>query len=254
MKKFLIHIILVAFFGVTSIANAQTPEASFEKANTHYADGQYQEAVDIYMKVVEGGLESAALYYNLGNAHYKLNHVAPANYYYEKAKQLAPSDSDLRNNAAFAENMRIDAIEPLPENTFTKWFHAVLNTFTVDEWAYVTVIFVFAFVLLFLGYYFTFISGKKRLFFITAFSSLILGGFSLICAYSAFAKAEKDRPAIVFSTQSEVKSEPNLRSTVAFTLHEGTKVLILEETKDWKRIQLVDGKSGWILAEEIREL
>ena len=53
MKKILIHIIIVAFLGITSIANAQTPEASFEKANTHYANGQYQEAVDAYMKVVE---------------------------------------------------------------------------------------------------------------------------------------------------------------------------------------------------------
>ena len=195
MKKILIHIILVAFIGFTSTVRAQTPEASFEKANTHYADGQYQEAVDVYMKVVESGLESAALYYNLGNAHYKLNNVAPANYYYEKAKRLAPGDSDIRNNVAFAENMRIDAIEPLPENTFKKWFHTVLNIFTVDGWAYATVIFVFAFVLLFLGYYFTFVSVKKRLFFITAFSSLILGGFSLVCAYSAFAKAEKtDQP------------------------------------------------------------
>jgi uncharacterized protein YgiM (DUF1202 family) len=74
-----------------------------------------------------------------------------------------------------------------------------------------------------------------------------------VFAYSAFAKAEKDRPAIVFATQTEVKSEPNLRSTNAFTLHEGTKVLVLEETKDWKRIQLVDGKSGWILAADVRE-
>jgi tetratricopeptide (TPR) repeat protein len=254
MKKFLIHIILGLFIGHSCLANAQTPEASFDKANTHYADGQYQEAVDAYMKVVEAGLESVALYYNLGNAHYKLNNVAPANYYYEKAKRLAPNDSDIRNNVAFAENMRIDAIDPLPENTFKKWFNSVLSIFTVDGWAYTTVIFIIAFVLLFLGYYFSFGTGRKRLFFITAFSSLILGGFSLVCAYSAFAKAENDRPAIVFSASTEVKSEPNLASTNAFTLHEGTKVLVLEETKDWKRIKLIDGKTGWILAEDIKEL
>jgi tetratricopeptide (TPR) repeat protein len=254
MKKFLTHILLAVFLGIVSFGHAQTLEATFEKANKHYADGQYQEAIDGYMKVTDGGQESAALYYNLANAHYKLNNVAPANYYFEKALRLAPGDSEIRNNATFAENMRIDAIEPLPENMFTKWFNSILNLFTADGWAYTTVIFVFAFVLLFLGYYFTFGAGRKRLFFITAFSSLILGVCSLVFAYSAFAKAEKDRPAIVFSTKSEVKSEPNLGSTNAFTLHEGTKVLVLEDIKNWKRIQLVDGKSGWILSEDLREL
>ena len=146
MKKFLIHIILGLLIGHSFLANAQTAEASFDKANTHYADGQYQEAVDAYMKVVEAGLESVALYYNLGNAHYKLNNVASANYYYEKAKRLAPNDSDIRNNVAFAENMRIDAIDPLPENTFKNWFNSVLSIFTVDGWAYTTVIFIIAFV------------------------------------------------------------------------------------------------------------
>lgn len=254
MKKIFVHIIVCICLVTTTVAYSQSSVTTFEKANTHYADGQYQEAVDSYMKVIEAGQESAALYYNLANAHYKLNNVAPANYYYEKALRLAPGDREIRNNATFAENMRIDAIAPLPENTFTKWYNSVLNLLTVDGWAYAAVIFVIAFVLLFLGYYFTFGTGKKRLFFITSFSSLLFGALSLMFAYSAFAKAEKDRPAIVFSAKTEVKSEPNLASTNAFTLHEGTKVLILEDTNNWKRIQLVDGKSGWILAEDIKEL
>src|SRR5690554_7793015 len=62
---------------------------------------------------------SAELYYNLGNAYYRLNQIGPSIYYYEKALQLAPNDADIKNNLAFAENARIDAIEPLPQSIFT---------------------------------------------------------------------------------------------------------------------------------------
>ncbi|MEQ3655588.1 MAG: tetratricopeptide repeat protein [Dokdonia sp.] len=253
MKKISGYIWIIVLFQAT-LAVAQTPEAYFEQGNAFYTDGRYQEAIDSYMHIVESDQESAAVYYNLANAHYKLNNVAPANYYYEKALQLAPYDTDIRNNATFAENMRIDTIVPLPENTFNKWFNNILNTLTVDGWAYTTVILIIVFVLLFLGYYFTYASTRKRVFFVTAFSALFLGIGSLVFSYAAFAKANNDNPAIVFANQSEVRSEPNLSSSSAFTLHEGSKVNVLEAVKNWKRIQLIDGKTGWIPAEDIREL
>lgn len=253
MKKFFGYFWIIVLFQAI-VVKAQTPETYFEQGNAFYTDGRYQEAIDSYMRIVQSDQESAAVYYNLANAHYKLNNVAPANYYYEKALRLAPLDPDIRNNATFAENMRIDAIVPLPENTFNKWFNSILELLTVDSWAYATVIFLMLFVLLFLAYYFTYASMRKRTFFITAFTALVLGIGSMVCAYAAFAKAKNDRPAIVFAQEAEVRSEPNLSSGSAFTLHEGTKVNVLDTVKNWKRIQLIDGKTGWIPGEAIREL
>lgn len=254
MKNKLQHIITTIILGMTFTLVAQTPEQLFEQGNKQYADGQFQEAIDTYRKVLDKDLESAAVYYNLANAHYKLNNVAPSIYYYEKAKQLAPADADIRNNAAFAEKMKIDAIQPLPENTFKKWFSNVLNLLTTDGWAYTTVVFIGLFVFLFLGYYFSYQAVKKRAFFVSSFVSLILAGLAIVFAYNAFAKASTDNPAIVFATESQVKSEPNLASSEAFVLHEGTKVMILETVNNWKRISLADGKSGWIPATDIRAL
>ena len=233
---------------------AQTPAQLFEQGNKHYADGRYQEAVDAYKKALDSDQESAAIYYNLANAHYKLTNIAPSIYYYEKAKQLAPGDKEIRNNASFAQKMKIDAITPLPENTFKRWFNNILNLMTTDGWGYTTVVLVFLFVAFFLAYYFSFGTSKKRTFFVGSFLSLLLGIFALVFAYNAFAKAEKDNPAIVFAVEVEVKSEPNLASTEAFTLHEGTKVMVLESVENWKKILLVDGKTGWIPATDIREL
>ncbi|MBT8318614.1 MAG: tetratricopeptide repeat protein, partial [Gramella sp.] len=52
----------------------------FEEANSAYQSGNYQDAVKAYEKILENGEVSAELYYNLGNAHYKLNNVAPSIY------------------------------------------------------------------------------------------------------------------------------------------------------------------------------
>jgi SH3-like domain-containing protein len=83
---------------------------------------------------------------------------------------------------------------------------------------------------------------------------LILCILSVSFAYTALAKAQQDNPAIVFNPKVEIKSEPNLSSTLAFTLHEGTIVFVLEEVNEWNRIKLIDGKTGWIPKGDIRLL
>lgn len=254
MSKLLKNISTIVLIGIVFQLQGQTAQDYFNQGNTDYADGRYQEAIDAYHKVLDSDQESAAVYYNLANAHFKLNNVAPSIYYYEKAKQLAPGDSEIRNNASFAEKMKIDAITPLPENTFRKWFNTILNLFSTDGWAYATVTLLISFVLLFLGYYFSLGVSKKRAFFAFSFLCLFLGGLALVFAYTAHEHSLNDRPAIVFATVSDVKSEPNLASTDAFTLHEGTKVMVLESVDNWKKILLVDGKTGWIPVTDIREL
>ena len=37
------------------------------------------------------------------------------------------------------------------------------------------------------------------------------------------------------------------RSEVLLTIHEGTKVLIVEEVEDWVKVKLINGNSGWVL-------
>lgn len=254
MTKISKFLLVVVTFLLSCTTYAQQTDLLFKAGNDHYAQGRFQEAIDAYKRILDQKVESAALYYNLANAHYKLNNVAPTVYYYEKALQLAPGDPDIRNNAAFAENMKIDAIEPLPENTLQEWTNSVISLFTIDGWAKAAVLCVILFILFFLGYYFSYTTIKKRAFFISSLVVFIIAIMSVSFAYTAFAKAQQDNPAIVFTPEVEVKSEPNLSSTLAFTLHEGTKVFVLEEVNEWNRIKLIDGKTGWIPTGDIKLL
>lgn len=229
-------------------------ETLFEQGNTLYNDGNYTLAIEKYQAILDNGKHSAELYFNLGNAYYKLNNIAPSIYYYEKALQLTPNDKDILNNIAFARNMTIDDIATIPEIGFSKFVNSITNMMSFDAWAMMAVGFLILFVVLFLSYYFSYTSVKKRIAFVVSSASIVFACVSVVIAYHNYNLKKNDRPAIVFAKESQIKSEPNLRSTEAFKLHEGTKVQILDTVNNWKRIKLADGKTGWIVSDDIKAL
>ena len=83
-------VLLISFFCV-----AQN-RSLFEQGKEFYKAEKYIEAINSWTNIVENKQHSTALYFNLGNAHYKLNKIGPSIYYYEKALQLDPSDSDIK--------------------------------------------------------------------------------------------------------------------------------------------------------------
>ena len=246
-------ILYIFIFLLSTLTFAQNDKL-FEQANTFYNNGKYTEAIDSYEKIIESGQHSAELYYNIANAHYKLNHIAPSIYYYEKALQLAPNDSEIKNNIVFARNMTIDAIDKMPDVGFSVWLKNIANYTTFDGWAKAAIVLMLLFVGLYLVYYFTQTSLRKRIAFIGSIASLLLVFVSAALAYHNYNLTQKDQPAIVFAKESVIKNEPNLRSNEAFKLHEGTKVQILDTVNNWKKIQLADGKTGWVLSEDIKAL
>src|SRR5690606_38397645 len=150
MKK-LVYILLMT---LSTTAFAQN-ESLFKQGNTLYNQGNFADAIEKYNAIIDNGKQSAELYFNLANAHYKLNHIAPSIYYYEKALQLAPNDSEIKNNIAFAKNMTIDAIDKMPEVGFSVWLKNMANYTTFDGWAKIAIVLMLLFIGLYLVYYFT---------------------------------------------------------------------------------------------------
>ena len=247
----LIIYILTIFIASTSIAQN---EALFEQGNALYNDGKFNEAILKYESILDSKKHSAELYFNLGNAHYKLNNVAPSIYYFEKALLLKPDDKEILHNIAFARNMTVDDIDIVPDVGFSKLFKNLTNLMSFDNWAYISVATIFMFVIMYLLYYFSRQTRKKRLAFIGSSSFLVLTCVTLFFAFNKFSIDKNHNPAIVFSQEALVKSEPNLRSEESFRLHEGTKVQILDTVKNWKKIKLSDGKTGWISSDNIKAL
>ena len=229
-------------------------QTGFEEGNELYRKNQFQEAAQAYESVLKTNKHSAELYFNLGNAYYKLNKVAPAIYNFEKALLLKPNDKTILNNLAFAQKMQIDEVKEVPEVGFGKIVTNFTSSRHYNSWAWIAVYGSFFILLFFIGYYFSHRTLLKRIF----FGGMFVSGLVLVLGITA-ALSEKeheilDRPAIVFDEQVEVKGEPKSDAQNAFVLHEGTKVEVMEELDDWRKIALPDGTDGWILKNSIKEL
>ena len=253
-KKIRGKIFLFSVMVFVSFSSFSQNETLFEQGKELYKNGKYQQAVNAWMKILDNGEHSAELYFNLGNAQYKLNHIGPSIYYYEKALQLSPNDQDIKNNLAFAENARIDSIEPLPQTVFSKWYENLSGVFTYNGWATLAVAFSVLFVALFLFYYFAFSEKRKRLLFVSSMFAGFLLVASLTMAFLTYGDYSRNQPAVIFASEIEVKTEPSMGSNIAFTLHEGTKVQILAQDGNWFRISLADGKDGWIPSSDLKQL
>lgn len=237
-----------------SFSYAQTPEDLFSKANDFYKNGQYSKAIQLYLNIEKQGMESDDLFFNLGNSYYKLNKVAPSIYYYEKALKLNPIHEDASINLAFAKRMTIDIVEDLPKSFLQRFSSAVIQKLTYDTWAILGVIASFLAAFLFLMYYFSYSPKQKIFYFNTTIFMFFVMIIMVVFAFSNYDITQKSRSAIVFSLKSDIKNSPSIDGEEVFELHEGTKVYILDELSNWKKIILADGKIGWINAADIKEI
>ena len=118
MRKIL-FILLLSFFHIAVFA---ADGAEGQQAEQAYAGGDYATAAGIYEKMREEGMESAALYYNLGNCYYKLGENTQAILNYERALLLDPGDAMARYNLGMAQQAIVDNIDVLPELFLVRWY------------------------------------------------------------------------------------------------------------------------------------
>jgi len=249
MKKILILLLLIA-----NVLNAQDEQKIFESANEMYKQQNYEKAIEYYKTLEKYNLISSELFYNLGNSYYKLNKVGPSIYYYEKALKLNPLNKDVQNNLVFARRLALDNIEELPKTVFQKLNNRYLQKLSYNQWAIVSIVFCALVSLLFLLFYFSNQPRSKRTYFVTSLISFLFLIISLTITYNQFSYFKNNKVAIVFAEETEVRNAPSLNSEEVFTLHEGTKVIVLDTIDDWKKIKIADGKIGWIIAGDIQLL
>ena len=144
MKNYFFQIIVVLIFISLSIAKADV-NLVMQKGNELYKNNQYQLAIDEYNKLIKQGYEGTSIYYNLGNAHYRLGKIGYAILYYEKALKFSPSDEDIKHNLSLARLGMKDKVDTLPPFFIFNLWEGMLASFSVTGW---TVIVYIVFILL----------------------------------------------------------------------------------------------------------
>lgn len=218
-----------------------------------YTEGQYAEAAAAWQGILDAGLSSADLYYNAGNAWFKLGETGKAILYYERAARLDPSSADIRYNLEFARATTLDRIDSVPEFFLEAWGRKACYLLPSNVWAVLSIVFfalTLALVLLFLlGPS----SRARKAGFFTAIATLLIALLGWDFAHWQMQEAESREEAVVMRAVSPVKSSPSADSAAKdlFVLHEGTKVRLLDTVGSWHNIELSDGRQGWLRASDV---
>ena len=80
-----------------AIALAQEGDA-WTRANEEFAAGRFQEALQLYQDLSRAGETNAALFYNIGNTHYRMGQLGEAILNYERALALEPQHPEAQAN------------------------------------------------------------------------------------------------------------------------------------------------------------
>lgn len=247
MKK-IIFILSVILSVQTAVA--QTPQQLLQNGNKAYSEGNYESAAEFYNAILNSGQQSPELYYNLGNAYYRMEELGLAILNYERALRLKPHFSDARQNLELAYSKTDDEIEILPTLFLAQWSHDIVNLFSPAGWLIVLLIIVA--ILAALTVFFFVVSDyswRKRSLLIGVLFSIVLL-LSIACTTASHIQYNRHDKAIITKPMTVVKSSPEATGIDKMVLHEGTNVSIDETLGSWYKIHIADGNTGWIESSE----
>ena len=242
-----VAVLVLLGFPMSGFAADAYVDSLFNAASAAYSEGQWAEAAGTYTAIENLGLESPALYCNMGNAWFKSGDVAKAMLYYERALKLDPSYDDARYNIAVISDFIQDRIEPVPEFILKTWTRDLCYILDSDTWAVISLIFLAAVAVSLLLLFLSSSLALRRIGFFLAIAAFLLTVMSVSFAFWQKADYSRKDGAVIMVPVVSVKSSPSSdTSTDLFILHEGTKVVILDEVGDWRNIELADGRQGWM--------
>jgi len=229
----------------------------FEQANRFYREGELEKSLEGYLYLANLGIKNGRLFYNLGNTQFALGEIGPAMLWYERALKYLPRFEDLRVNYEYAQGALTDEEFRRPEYGGTTGFllrlHRLLN---LRESLVLTLVLFWltaAALILRASIGRGFLERWLRI------PCWIVGiAFIIICLSSAFKidRQERIAEAIVMSPAVEVKTGPGKDFSTSFSLHEGLKVVLIQEQGGWKRIVLPGNTTftGWLPAQSVEAI
>ena len=227
---------------------------AIKKANELYAAGNYREAAQAYENIFAQYGVAPELYYNLGNAYYKMDETGKSVLNYERALRLRPGYKNAEINLEFAQARVVDNVVPAPSFFIKRWISDLMKLLSSNQWfwiAAISFIVTLVFILLFVysGTYF-----MRRVSFYTAAVTGVIVVISLL--FSGIRKNQMlyHDSAIIMTGSVTAKSSPDKSGTDLFQLHEGTKVEVKSKLGDWTEIVLSNGNPGWVMNNTIEEI
>lgn len=243
--------ILVLLFTLICAGRVFAADVStdFNAANKLYAEGKFAAAAAAYEKILQTGAVTPALWFNYGNAEFKLGQPGRAIAAYRRAELLAPRDDEVRANLNFVRNQ---VTGPILRDS--GWSRTVswLGVLTLNEWATLAAIaFWLTFILLILRQ----IQPAWRLR-LRALTSGLVALTILFCGgLGAAAMIHFSKPvAVVIEAEATARSGPFAEAQDAFKAQNGAELPVLDRRGDWLQVADGSGRIGWLTASQVEIL
>lgn len=236
-------VLLLALAGIvwaqenlTSKTPAAKLQQTFLEGSQAYDANRPADAVALYGKLVDQGCESKELYFNLGNAYFKIGKLGQAVLNYRRAWHIAPRDPDIQANLRFA--LQSTAAATPEYSTATR----LLFKLSWSEWialaifAYWSSAIVLAVLLVMRNHR----VGLSRA--LTAFLALlILSAAGIVNGYMARRAPE----LVVIEPRQQALYAPLEGSKAYFALPEGSIVRLEEQSGTWLKVT-TGPQSGYV--------
>jgi hypothetical protein len=216
-----------------------------DRTDPDAAKAYYQEAILHYEAIVkEGGVRNGRLYYDIGNAYFRLGDVGRAILNYKRAELFMQNDPNLEQNLDYARNRRADRIE-------VQQREKVLKTLFFIHYDIPSRVKLFIFAISFGALW---VSAAARIFLRSGWLKLVVivaaavsGIFlaSLVVDSVSFARAPEGvvtAQEIVGRMGDAETYQPSFKEP----LHAGAEFTLLEKRPGWWHVELENGDRTWI--------
>jgi Tetratricopeptide repeat len=222
----------------------------FAEGTEAYEREQYERAIEAWTRLVDRGLGGPDVLYNLGTAYLRKGDLGHAVLYLERARRALPGSEDVRANLEVARARQLDRVvggndEPFLQRLATALPADVVSWIFLGAWAA-------AFAALILSRRVA--SGRRTVLALAAGTLLLLAvPAGILVAIQAYV-ARTIREAVVMTPTLQARELPAPHARVAFEVHAGLKVRVLDAEGHFVRIRLPNGLVGWAEQEGIAEI
>lgn len=246
MKTFVLLTAMIALLCVAAGSVRAEEDPAFAKANQAYSEGRFQEAADGYQSLVQAGRYSANLFYDLGNAQFRLGNFGEAILSYERALALEPRHPESEANLQLARD-EARALE-LRKTPVEKYIDAGTSTqyaiaASIAFWfaLFVTARLVFA---------------RRRSLgqmALIALSLLVFAG-AVFALYTIENGSKGSALAIVIGKDIQARLATADTAGSVLALPSGSEIKVLSERGGWIYAALPNDLRGWIPAKAVQRV
>ena len=239
----------IVFLGIPAVTALGTTTDDFNRANQYYAERAFDSALAGYQAIERTGLESAELYYNIGNCHFKSGDLGRAVLYYLRAKRLNPSDDDIDANLAFTRGFTRIQMEGVQLNPVYSLVESTLEPIALNTIAWIAsglfVLFVLSLTVRF---------GLGRTGSVVRVALGVLSILLLVAVFATTFKYRRDyvvRRAVVVAEDCPVLSGPTPQAQIELHGAPGLVVEIVGGSGDYYNVLFENKRRGWILKDRL---